>query len=175
MPLAAGGLDLLNVNPGLVIWTLVTFLIVVLILKKFAWSPILDALDERAETIHKDINQAKDLKTEAEVLFKKHKDQMDAAVDEANKIVNEAKSDASNLKSKMLNDVQLEIKNLKDQASKDIELAKAQAILELRNETVEMSVNIAGQILQKQLKKDDFKAFAESEIDKLKSLKIKNG
>lgn len=55
--LAAKGLSLLDVNPGLVVWTLVTFLAVVLVLKKFAWDVILKALDERAETVQNDIKR----------------------------------------------------------------------------------------------------------------------
>jgi F-type H+-transporting ATPase subunit b len=56
MYLAAGGL--LDVNPGLLIWTIITFSIVVIILRKFAWNPIINALDERADKIHGDIEKA---------------------------------------------------------------------------------------------------------------------
>ena len=170
--LAAGGLDLLKVNPGLVIWTLVTFLIVVFILKTFAWSPILKALDERAETIHSDIDKANNMRAESEALLKKYKEQIEGARDEASAIIAEAKTDANNLKTKMLADAHNEVKSLKDQATKEIGLAKAQAIQEIRNETIEMSITIAGQILQKQLKKEDYTSFAGSEMEKLKSLKI---
>jgi len=170
--LAAGGLDLLKVNPGLVIWTLITFLIVVFILKAFAWQPILDALDERSATIESDIKKANDMRVESEALLAKYQDSVNSAKDEAIAIINEAKSDAANLRNKMQGETQQELKSMKEQAMRDIELAKAQAVKDLRGHVVEMSVEIAAQILQKQLKKEDLSAFAEQEIDKLKSLNV---
>jgi F-type H+-transporting ATPase subunit b len=167
--LAAGGL--LDVNPGLLIWTLVTFTIVVIILRSFAWNPIIHALDERAERIHGDIDRAQKIKKEAEELLANYTAKLNAARDEAIAIVNEAKSDAINLKNKTLEDTQVELKNMREQAKKDIELSKAKAVQELQEHVVELSVAIAGQILEKQLKKDDHATFVKSEIAKLKDLK----
>lgn len=109
--LAAGGL--LDVNPGLLIWTLITFLIVVFILKKFAWGPIIHALDERAEKIHGDIEKADKIRKDAEGLLASYNEKLTAARDEAIAIVNEANADATRLKAKTLQDTQDEIKSLK--------------------------------------------------------------
>lgn len=78
---SGGGLNLLEVNPGLVFWTVFTFLVVVLVLKKFAWDPILKALDARAEKIHGDIDKATELKTQAEELYKSYEAKIIAAKD----------------------------------------------------------------------------------------------
>ena len=61
-----GGISLLEVNPGLVIWTFIVFGIVLFLLRRFAWDPISQALDRRAEKIHGDIERAQKLKEEAE-------------------------------------------------------------------------------------------------------------
>ena len=63
---AEGGISLLEVNPGLAIWTTVTFLLVLFILQKFAWKPITSALDERANKIHEDLDRAERIRTDAE-------------------------------------------------------------------------------------------------------------
>lgn len=171
--LAAGGLDaLLQVEPGLLIWTLITFALVVVILRKYAWNPIIHALDERAEKIHGDIEKAEKLKTEAEAVLSSYNAKLTAARDEAIAIVNEAKSDATNLKNKMLEDAQKEIRASKEQSIKDIELSKAKAIQEIQEQIVDLSIAIAGQILEKKLKTEDHSAFVKSEIVRLKNAKV---
>ncbi len=173
MFLLAAGKDLgglLDVNPGLVLWTLLTFIIVVIILKIFAWDVILKALDERAETIQNDIRKAADVRSEAEALLKDYEKKIAAAKDQANGIVAEAKTDATNVKNKLLEDAAKEVKALKDGAVKDIELAKSKALAELQTQIVDMTVQVAGLVLEKQLKADDYKTFIESELGKIKKL-----
>ncbi|KAA1267588.1 F0F1 ATP synthase subunit B [Leptospira interrogans] len=168
--LAAKGLSLLDVNPGLVVWTLVTFLVVVLVLKKFAWDVILKALDERAETVQNDIKKASELRLEAEALLKDYEARLNSAKDAANAIVAEAKSDALKLKNKLLEETNGEVKAQKDQAVKEIELAKAKALGQLQAQIVEMTITVAAKVLEKQLKSEDYKAFIETELDKLGKL-----
>ncbi|EQA38425.1 ATP synthase F0, B subunit [Leptospira inadai serovar Lyme str. 10] len=169
--LAAKGLNgLLDVNPGLVVWTLITFGIVVLVLKKFAWDVILKALDERAETIQNDIRKAADIRSEAEALLKDYEAKISVARDQANGIVSEAKSDATNLRNKMLEDAAKDVKQLKDSAVRDIEMAKSKALAELQAQIVGMAVQVAGLVLEKQLKADDYESFIENELGKIKKL-----
>ncbi|EMN90736.1 ATP synthase F0, B subunit [Leptospira weilii str. UI 13098] len=157
-------------NPGLVVWTLITFLVVVLVLKKFAWDVILKALDERAQTVQNDIRKASELRSEAEALLKDYEARLDSAKDEANAIVAEAKSDALKLKNKLLEETNQEVKAQKDQAVKEIELAKGKALEQLQTQFVEMTITIAGKVLEKQLKAEDYKAFIEVELNKLGKL-----
>jgi F-type H+-transporting ATPase subunit b len=168
--LAAGGL--LDVNPGLLIWTLITFLIVVFILKVFAWNPIIHALDERAEKIHGDIEKADKIRKDAEGLLASYNAKLTAARDEAIAIVNEANADATRLKAKTLQETQDEIKSLKEQSLKDIELAKNKAVQELQAHVVDLSVTIAGQILQTKIKSEDHAKYVQDEIAKLKNVKV---
>ena len=102
--LAAGGL--LDANPGLLVWTIITFLVVVFILRAFAWNPILHALDERAEKIHGDIEKADKIRKEAEELLATYNAKITAARDEALAIVSEANSDAVKLKAKTVHETQ---------------------------------------------------------------------
>ncbi|ALO27020.1 F0F1 ATP synthase subunit B [Leptospira borgpetersenii] len=168
--LAAKGLSLLDVNPGLVVWTLITFMVVVLVLKKFAWDVILKALDERAQTVQNDIEKASELRLEAEALLKDYEARLNSAKDEANAIVAEARSDALKLKNKLLEETNQEVKAQKDQAVKEIELAKGKALEQLQTQFVEMTITIAGKVLEKQLKAEDYKAFIETELNKLGKL-----
>ncbi|MCX7999695.1 MAG: F0F1 ATP synthase subunit B [Leptospiraceae bacterium] len=168
----AAGLDLLSVNPGLLVWTIVTFLIVVFILKTFAWGPILSALDARSEKIHGDLERAEKLKQEAETLLADYKSKIAKAQEEAQAIVNEAKSDASNLKSKMIQEANLEIERSKEQSLKEIELSRLKALQDIQKNVVELSVSIASKILEKQLKPEDHANFVNSELEKIKKVKL---
>ncbi len=167
---AGGGLNLLNVNPGLVVWTLVTFLVVVVILKKFAWDLILKAIDDRTAGIQGEIKKATDLRSEAEKVLKDYQDKVTHSKDEALAIINEAKLDATNIKHKMVDDANDEIRKMREQALKDIELAKVKAVHEIQVNIAELSVQIASEILEKQLKKDDYSAFIDKELSKLERI-----
>jgi len=169
--LAAGGLNLLTVNPGLLVWTVITFSIVVLILWKFAWNPIIHALDERSEKVHGDLEKAETLRKDAETLLTEYKSKVAAAKDEANAIVNEAKNDATVLKNKMIADANAEIQARKDQSLRDIELSKMKALQEIQDSIVDLSVTIASKILEKQLKAEDHANFVKTEISNLKKMK----
>ena len=151
--LAAGGL--LDVNPGLLIW-----------------GPIIHALDERAEKIHGDIEKADKIRKDAEGLLASYNEKLTAARDEAIAIVNEANADATRLKAKTLQETQDEIKSLKEQSLKDIELAKVKAVQEIQTQIVDLSITIAGQILQTKLKPEEHAKYVQDEITKLKSVKV---
>jgi F-type H+-transporting ATPase subunit b len=170
--LAAEGLDLLSVNPGLLFWTLVTFLIVVIVLKVFAWNPIIHALDERADKIHGDMDRADKMRREAEGTLKSYQQKIAEANKEANSILETARIDANNLKNKTLEETQQELKSMKDQSLKDIDLSKQKAVQEIQEQVVELSVSIASQILEKRLKTEDHVAFVNNEIEKLRNLKV---
>ncbi len=171
--LAASGFNLLKVNPGLVVWTLITFTIVVVVLKKFAWDKILHALEERASGIQEDISKAETLRKDAEKSLSEYKEKLHQATEEAHRIVEEGKRDAIALRNKLTEETNNDLKNMKDSALREIELAKSKALSEMQSQIVEMSVLIASEILEKQLKKEDYTSFVEKEIAKLDKLKIK--
>ena len=169
--LAAGGLNLLSVNPGLLVWTVITFSVVVFILWNFAWNPIIHALDARSDKVHGDLEKAETLRKDAETLLTEYKSKVAAAKDEANAIVNEAKNDATVLKNKMIADANAEIQARKDQSLRDIELSKMKALQEIQDSIVDLSVTIASKILEKQLKAEDHANFVKTEISNLKKMK----
>jgi F-type H+-transporting ATPase subunit b len=168
---AAGGLNLLQVNPGLLFWTVITFLIVVFILKTFAWNPIIHALDARSEKIHGDIEKAENLRKEAEALLSSYKEKVSAAKEEATSMINDAKTESTNLKNKMIQEATAEIQARKDQSLRDIELSKMKALQDIQVNIVDLSVTIASKILEKQLKPEDHANFVRSEITNLNKIK----
>jgi F-type H+-transporting ATPase subunit b len=145
---------LLTPDPGLVFWTTLTFGILVFILKKFAWKPILHALKVREETIEFSLQAAEKAKAEVEDLAKQRQKMMDEAKNERDVLLKETRE----MKDKILNEARSsavdEANKLIDSARKQIEAEKNAAIKELKTQVAEISINIAGLILEKELSSD---------------------
>lgn len=161
---------LLKVDPGLFLWTVITFLVLVLILWKAAWRPIVDALDARAEKVRGDIETAEKNRLESERLFNQHKEMMDKAKEEAAHIIAEGKSDAESLKNSIVEKANSEAKDLVERAKKEISLAKDKAVTELKAEVVYLSTEIAAKLIAKNLNPNDQKAFIEDALAKIRTV-----
>lgn len=147
-------MDLLSPEPGLVIWSGLTFLILFVLLRKFAWKPILGMIKEREDKIEQALvaaqraneeykrveeqkaQMAADARRERDVLLKEARAMKDS-------IVEEAKTAALTEANKII-----------DQARSQIEKEKADAIVELKQQVARLSVEIAGRILAEDLKTD---------------------
>ena len=104
-------ISLLEVNPGLVIWTFIVFGIVLFLLHRFAWGPITLALDTRASKIHRDLESAKEIKEDAEKKLSSYLSQLDNLKKEGQKILEESKLEAEKISSKILSDAKLASEN----------------------------------------------------------------
>jgi F-type H+-transporting ATPase subunit b len=158
---------LLSVNLGLFAWTLISFFILLFILWKMAWRPIVNALDARAERIRHDLESAASSRKEAEEVFFKHKEMIEYAHDEAMKIVVEGRSDAERIKNDIVEKANAEAQAIIGRAYREIDMAKEKAIQEIKGEIVNISTLMAEKIIEKNLKAEDQKAMIENELSKL--------
>jgi len=161
---------LLKVDPGLLLWTIITFIVLLLILWKAAWKPIVEALDARAEKVRGDIESAEKSRLEAERLFAEHKAMMDKAKEEAASIIAEGKADAERLKNSIVEKANQEAKDLIERARREINLAKDKALAEIQTEVVAISTDIAAKIIAKNLKVEDQKALVEEALQKIRTV-----
>ncbi len=161
----SGGL--LDPNPGLIFWTAVTFVIVLLILKKFAWGPILGALEEREKAIQSSIDRAHTAKDEAEAALRKNKELLTKADAEAEKILREGKEYGEKLRADIVEKAHSEAKKMISSAKEEIEQEKRRALDELRNEVADLAVQGAEKILMANLDADKQKAIVSSMIQDL--------
>jgi F-type H+-transporting ATPase subunit b len=158
---------LLKVDPGLFLWTLISFGIVLLLLWKLAWKPIVSALDARAVRIHNDLETAETSRKEAEEMFHKHKAMIEYAHDEAQKIIVEGRSDAERVKNDIIEKANSEAQSIVGRAYREIDLAKEKAIEELRSEIVTLSTQIASKVIERNLTPEDQKKIVEDELSRL--------
>ncbi|MBU43776.1 MAG: ATP synthase F0 subunit B [Spirochaetaceae bacterium] len=167
---AEGGISLLEVNPGLAIWTTVTFLLVLFILQKFAWKPITSALDERANKIHEDLDRAERIRTDAESKLEEYMEKLNGLKEEGQDIIAEARKDAEGLRNEILETARQEAEQIRERSRKEIDLAMDAALDKLHKDVTGLSVQIASQILGKTLSEQDHKELVEQSIKSIKSL-----
>ena len=107
-----GGGSLLDVNPGLIIWTLVTFLLLLVLLKKVAWKPILTALDNRQKGIEDSLKRAEKAKEEAQKILDENRASLSKAEEESKKIIDQSRSYADDLKEQMLKESKIQAQKI---------------------------------------------------------------
>ncbi|NTV02302.1 MAG: F0F1 ATP synthase subunit B [Chlorobiaceae bacterium] len=163
--LLEGGL--LNPNPGLIFWTAISFLIVMLILSKFAWGPIVSMLEEREKGIQSAIDRAHSAKDEAETILKKNKELLAKADAEADRIVREGKEYADKVRSELTEKAQQEAQKMIAAAKDEIEQEKRRALDVLRNEVADMAVKGAEKIIRTALDAEKQKAVVDDMIKEL--------
>ena len=149
-----GGGSLLDVNPGLIFWTVVTFVLLLLILKKMAWKPILSSLDERENFIKESVERAETAKKEAEELLEENKRNLAKAEEEAQKVIAQGREYAENLKAQILEESNLESKKLIADASIEIERKNLEAFNSLKGEIASIAIGAAEKILRDNLDKE---------------------
>ncbi|ANT65984.1 F0F1 ATP synthase subunit B [Prosthecochloris sp. CIB 2401] len=158
---------LLDPNPGLIFWTAITFVIVLLILRKFAWGPIVGALEDREKAIQASIDRAHSAKDEAEAALRKNKELLAKADADADRIIREGKAYGEQLRSEMTAKAQTESNRMIAAAKEEIEQEKRRALDELRNEVADLAVQGAEKIIKANLDADKQKAIVAGMIDDL--------
>ncbi len=161
---------LLKVDPGLMLWTVITFVILVLLLWKTAWKPVVEALDSRAEKVRNDLEAADRNRLEAEKLLAQHKEMMDNARSEAARIISEGKAEADKLKDEIIAKASSDAKSLSDKVKREIEVAKDKALSDIKAEVVTLSTEIASKIISKNLNPDDQKDLVEKTLNKIETV-----
>ncbi len=162
---------LVQPDPGLYIWTIVTFLVLLGLLAKFAWRPLLEALQSRQDSIAKALDDARQAKVELEKLNVESARILATARTEAEAILTATRADASRFRDEMKDKARAEATAVVRNAEKQIELETARALQQIRREAVDISVAIASKVLQRnitaadneRLIEDAFKQIAATE------------
>ena len=149
-----GGAGPFAINPGLIIWTLLVFVILLGLLWKFAFPSIVKSVEERERRIQKQLEDAEKANAEAQRLLEEHKKQIAAARNEAHEILAKAKTVSQKERETLLAKAREEYDALLSRARKDIDAEKEKAILALRREAVELSIAAASRVIEANLDTD---------------------
>jgi len=146
---------LLQPDPGLFVWTILTFLVLLTILAKFAWNPLLKALEERRNTINKALEDAQQARVELERLGQQSAEIMRKARADAEAVMSQTRADGDRLREEMRQKARGEAEGIVRNAERQIQLETARALQQIRHEAVDLSVMIASRIIQRNLSKED--------------------
>lgn len=147
--------DPLSVDPDLAIWTLVVFIVLLVVLKRFAWGPIIEGLDRREHSVADHIAQAERTHDQAQELLAEYERKLSAAAGEVRELLEEARRDAEHTKQEILVEAKAGAEAEKARALREIESAADAAVESLAERSVDLAVDLAGKIVQAQLSRED--------------------
>ncbi|MEB6300228.1 F0F1 ATP synthase subunit B [Mammaliicoccus sciuri] len=157
---AAGG----GVEWGTVLFTLITFIILLALLKKFAWGPLKSIMDERENAINKDIDDAHEAKVNAKKLEEENRNLLRKTQEEVQTILDDAKHQAKVQQEQIINDANVKANGLVQSAQAEIQQEKQRAIADINNRVSELSVLIASKVIKKEISEQDQKGLVEKYI-----------
>ena len=155
---------LVQPDPGLFIWTILTFLVLVALLAKFAWRPLLQALESRQDSIRKSLDDAQKAKQDLERLHAESAEIIRQSRVEADAIVTRSRGDAERLREEMKQKARAEADAIVKNAERQIQLETGRAVQQIRREAVDLSVMIASKLIQRNLTKEDNERLIEDAL-----------
>ena len=144
-----------------------SFLLLVFLVKKFAWGNIVGILDQRAQKISEDIDSAEAARKKAEDLAQKREEALAGSREEAAAIVETAKETAEKNKASILADTTEEVSRLKQKANQEIAQSKADALKSIKGDVADLSIDLASKIIGQTLDKEAQSQLIDNYIDKL--------
>ncbi len=161
---------LVQPDPGLFLWTILTFMVLLGLLAKFAWNPLLELLDRREEMIRQSLDDAEGSKQELQRLQQESKEILSKAREEAQSILAQTRSEAEKLKGEIKQKAKAEADSILRDAEKQIQVETEKAIAVLKNEVVDLSLLVASKLIKKNLSKEDNQSLIEESLKQVESL-----
>lgn len=142
-------------DAGVAIWTVLIFLLVVFILGKYAWKPLLSSLQAREDFIRDSLQRAREEREQAERRLAEYEEKLAAARAEATALVEEGRRDAETVKAKIEATAREEGDKLMARARREIELARDQAVKDLHTTSARLATDLATKVLEREIRPED--------------------
>jgi F-type H+-transporting ATPase subunit b len=156
---------LVQLDPGLFVWTILTFLLLLTVLAKFAWKPLLKMLKDREDLIRSSLEDAEKAQTELANLNAEREEIINKARSEAQSILSEGKVAASKLKDETLKAAKDQAKLILTDAEKQIRIEKHKAIEEIKSEVVDLSLSVAKKLIKKNISREDNQTLIDESLE----------
>ncbi len=160
---------LVQLDPGLFVWTIVTFLLLVFVLAKFAWEPLLKMLQDREDMVRSSLEDAEKAKSELERLNEESEAIMAKARSEAQSILADGKAAAEKVKDDIIAKSKEQANKIREDAGNQIQVEKDKAISEIKKEVVNLTLSVAEKLIQKNLSDADNKSLIEESLKKVQT------
>ncbi|HET9003838.1 MAG TPA: F0F1 ATP synthase subunit B [Gemmatimonadaceae bacterium] len=148
---AAPKTDLLSPHGGLMVWTLLIFVLLFVILSRYAFGPITRAVEAREQALQDAIDQAKRDREEAARILAEHRAQLEGSRAEAQKIIADGRAVGEKLRAEMLEETRTQQQDMLERARREIAGERDRAIAQIREEAVDLAIAAAGKVIEKNL------------------------
>lgn len=156
-------------DPDLAIFTVIVFVILLLVLGKFAWGPIIEGLDKRENSVAEQIEQAKENNEKAAAMLAEYEERLAVASNEAKEMVEEARRDSESTRERIVAEAEAAAAREKERALEAIRLAKEAALHDLTKQSVDQAVALAKGIVRREVKAEDHAQLIQETLDKFPS------
>jgi F-type H+-transporting ATPase subunit b len=162
-----GSNPLIQVTPGLMIWTIVCFLIALFVLKRYAFGPIQNLVDERQQRIRRALEEADEARDEARELLEEHRKLIGQARSEAEEILSEARQVGKAMQQRVKEETEVDRQRRLEETKRQIEAETRRALEAIRSEVAELSLVAAEKVARKSLDDKDQRSLIDEAIGEL--------
>jgi len=162
-----GSNPLIQVTPGLMIWTIVCFLVALFVLKRYAFGPIQKLIDERRERIRRALDEADEARDEARTLLEEHRKLIGQARGEAEEILSEARQVAKGMQERVKEETEADRQRRLEETKRQIEAETRRALEAIRSEVAELSLVAAEKVTRKSLDDSEQRRLIDEAIGEL--------
>jgi len=161
--------DITQVETPLAIYTVIVFGLLLAILGRFAWRPLIRAMHEREAHLQQVLLDSERARNEAETIAANHRRQLAGAADEVRALIEQARKDALIAADSIIKKAQAEVESSRERAEREISGARDQALMEIWSKTADLAVSVAGRVLEKELGDSDHRRLVEAALNELPS------
>jgi F-type H+-transporting ATPase subunit b len=167
--LAAGGGDILSPRFDLTIWSIIVFVALLWVLRKFAWGPMLEGLQKREKSIETALTEAGLAREEAQRLRDQLQGEVNKAHEKVREILDEARRDAQHTSEEILAKTRAEIQAERDRMRREITIAREQALQELWAQSAQLATLISAKAIRRSLNETDHRSLVDEAVAELRS------
>ena len=156
-----------SIDPGLSIWTWVVFGLLFIILRKYAWTPMMDSIKARERLVADTIENARKTREELEKIAETQKEMIREAQNEAGKIIEEGRKTAENTAQQVIDRARKEAQAALEDAKAKITVEKENALKQIKNQTIELVINTSEKLIEESLNDETHRKIVEKHLDNL--------
>ncbi|MGQ9663420.1 MAG: F0F1 ATP synthase subunit B [Kiritimatiellia bacterium] len=160
----------LRFEPGVMIWSVITFLCLITVLARFAFRPLRNALEEREKMIRDSLQKAQQAREEAEQILARNAEQLDRAQDEARRIIDEGQRIVAEMKREAREAAKLEAAQIVNQARTEIDREVAHSLVHLKATLANLALQITRQVLKENIGPQQHERLADEFIERLRKV-----
>lgn len=160
-------MELFKGESALIIWTIISFGVLLLLLSKFALRPLLDLMEKREKRIRESLETAEHTRMEAERLLKEHEERLAKAREESQRIIAQGKKLGENMKQEIVEKAKEEASIMIEKAQLAIDKQRDEALSELQKKVASLSVDIASRIIDRSLSSEDHQKLVDEYLSKV--------